>query len=420
MALEHAVLVAGEEETVIRLVDADQAGHRPSPARDRDQLAADEAVEMVEAASLRSPDEAAVLQRMEIAVEVDPGLRGLAENGAAGAARRIDSKKIEALLVAALALDVKGAPVLRPVDTGEIDVGIGAEVDLGSPAARGIDHPKRHNHVGSSRGGIALIEHLGPVRTDCSARHGRDLRFVVAFDRDAPVAGRPPGTGVAVHLLLRDELGGAAGDRALAIRRQRPFGAGAKIDGIEVLVTDEADVAPAFRHVRVDLGRRRVRQAADRAGGHIREVEIAVDGREDRFAVRRPLIFDNALGAADAVAFAAHLFGLGNLAAADPGGIDEHAQLACRRVHCPEVEALSILGARLEESGMAPVGREFEDARGLPGDWRTGEDPLDRELLLGNAGRRSEGEQERRNGSRDKETHASLYPGEGRGPVQQE
>ncbi len=164
---------------------------------------------------------------------------------------------------------------------------------------------------------------------------------------------------------------------------------------MEVLVADEADEMPAFGNVRVDLGRWSVRQPPHRSGGDVGEVKIAIDGHQDRLGVRRPFIFDDSLGSADAGALAAHLLGFGNLPAAELGRIDEHPLGAGGRVERPEIEALAIIGTRLQEGCVAAVRRQLQLARSRARKLRAREDSLDGERLR-DLGWRGGGDHERR------------------------
>ena len=242
----------------------------------------------------------------EIVVERDPGLRGFGDQHFRGARRGIDREQVERLLVAALALDVERAAVLRPVDACDIDVGIGAEIDLGAVRAVGGHHRQRDRDIGGARGGVALVERLGAIGTDRGARHRLDVGFIEAFDRDMAVARCPPRAGGAFHLFLRDEFGGAAGDGAPALPGERLLLGRRQIERDQILVADEADIAASLGDVRVDLGLRRVGQPADLAVER-GEIEIAVDRDEDALAVGRPVVVDDPFGAADARALATHL-----------------------------------------------------------------------------------------------------------------
>src|SRR5689334_14004744 len=88
---------------------------------------------MVEVAMSRlfgPPQEAAVAQRGEIIAEVDPTLGSFGQQDLRLASRRIDREQVQPLLIAALALDVEGLTVLRPIDTRQINVAFLSQIDL--------------------------------------------------------------------------------------------------------------------------------------------------------------------------------------------------------------------------------------------------------------------------------------------------
>src|SRR6185436_5232090 len=124
------VEIAGEIDAVAPLVDAGHSIHLPIAMGESGPAAAIEPVEVGKTGPLRAPDQAAVAQRFEIVVEVEPGLRPFGEQDRRPAGGGIDAEQIELLLVATLALDEQGAAVRPPVRPCEIDVRIVAQIDL--------------------------------------------------------------------------------------------------------------------------------------------------------------------------------------------------------------------------------------------------------------------------------------------------
>src|SRR3546814_2278623 len=108
MLLDRLVAVRGEEGAVRRLIDPDQFLYRPGAARELGHCAVCPAIEVHEAVAIRTPQQAAVLQRPQIAGDVDPGFRGFGEQRLRRAARRIDREQVEPLLVAVQPLDIEG------------------------------------------------------------------------------------------------------------------------------------------------------------------------------------------------------------------------------------------------------------------------------------------------------------------------
>ena len=99
-----------------------------------------------------------------------------------------------------------------------------------------------------------------------------------------------------VHFLLRDELGRRPSDVALRRRVVScALAAAGEIDRIEVLVANETDDTARFG----DRARRSPSPAcwsgAGRSRRDVGEIEVAVERDEDRLAVGRPVIFDDAL-----------------------------------------------------------------------------------------------------------------------------
>src|SRR4029079_13712790 len=94
VAFDHPVLVAGEEEPVVRVVHPYQPRHGPIALCQLRPSSVSEAVEVVEAAALRPPDETAVPQWLKVVVEVDPRRRRLRHNNPALPRRGIDRQQV--------------------------------------------------------------------------------------------------------------------------------------------------------------------------------------------------------------------------------------------------------------------------------------------------------------------------------------
>ena len=180
-----------------RAVDAGDRFDRPVARGQRIEPAVVEAVEMREAAALRLPEQAAVGEHMEGVVEVDPAVRPLAEHDFCQPGRRIDLEQIERLLVAAQPLDVERLAVGRPVDAGQIEIGVGTEVDTRLVATVGVHEPELDRGIGGAGDRIALLDDRRPLGADRRAADDRDLALVGALDGQSAVAGCPPGAGEA-------------------------------------------------------------------------------------------------------------------------------------------------------------------------------------------------------------------------------
>src|SRR5207237_4271303 len=81
--------------------------------------------------------------------------------------------------------------------------------------------------------------------------------------RRARVVRRPPMAGGPVHLLLRDEFGAAPADRAAAVGGEPALGPARGLGDVEILVTNEGEIAAGPRDLGIQLGLGRAGQAAD-------------------------------------------------------------------------------------------------------------------------------------------------------------
>src|SRR6185503_13035192 len=80
-------------------------------------------IQMMPTAALAAPDERVLLfEEMQVVVEIDPGLAGLAEERALLQCGGVDEVQIQVLLVALHELIAQAPAVRQPVDAGEIDV----------------------------------------------------------------------------------------------------------------------------------------------------------------------------------------------------------------------------------------------------------------------------------------------------------
>ncbi|PAV92559.1 hypothetical protein WR25_16042 [Diploscapter pachys] len=362
MLFEHIVLQPGEVDAPLRLIHTDQARYDPRPLGQLRPLARRAAqVQMAIAIPLRPPDQAAVLQHAIIVAEVDPAARArfLGEQHLRLARRGIDGQHVERLLVATLALHQQRLAVGRPVDARQIDVRVAAQIDLHLPRPVRPHHIQIDQHVGRARRGIALFVGLGPRRADRRAGEDAHRRLVEPLDRHIALVRRPPISGAPIHFLLRDEFRLAEMHRTTATGGQRARLTPAQRLREQILVAHEADVIALGRDDRVELTTRRRGQPADLAVQR-REVQIAVQRHQDRPAIGREVIGDDALRPADARALALHLLRLGQFGAgAHLLAVDQHPLRAGARVARPQIGALLFVGARTPR-GCDP------DKSGLP------------------------------------------------------
>jgi hypothetical protein len=181
--------------------------------------------------------------------------------------------ELEFLLVARLALE-RQALRIAPVHARQIDVRVRAEVDPARLRA-GLrrDHAELDRNIRIARGRIALFDDFRAVRIHLVTLLHRHVRLVDARERDRRIVGRPPVTGVAVHLLVGDELGHAVADYRAAVVRELGRLAASKINRPQVAVADEADVAAARGKLRVGRKAFAVRELAHCLPAGLREVD---------------------------------------------------------------------------------------------------------------------------------------------------
>ncbi len=170
-----------------------------------------------------------------------------------------------------------------------------------------------------------------------------------------------------------------------AARREAPLGAGRELDRVQVLVADEAHVAPARRVARVGLEGRGLGQPAHGfAGGPAERVviEIAAEREQQRLGVRRPLVLDDATQRRDALPLAPRLF-LGRQRAL---GRDQRARIHQQPVPArgdvvgPQVVHGRCVVAPAQVGHQPAIRREAGEPQRGAGEVRRLEQPLDRQV----------------------------------------
>ena len=393
------------------------AHHRPVAVGDGvDQLPlARVEVQVVPARALAAPDEGPVLQRGHVVVQVDPGRLPLGQHHARGAGRGVHQQQVQPLLVARLALDVEGAPVLGPIDPGEVDVGVRPQVDAHGRAAGGQRRDVQlHHRVRTPRPRVALLQRGGAGGVDVQARDDVHAALVHARIGDARLIGAEPVARVPVHLLLRDELGQAEGDRASAVGGDRALAAAGEVVHVQVLVADVADPAAVAAELGVGLVAGRARQPLHGAVGGAGEVEVAAGGHQDLAAFLVPTVLHDA-ARADALALAARLLGLRQFLALrlQRRGVDQPPRLAAGDGQRPQVLHRLVVGLGPQEGDEAPVRADLHAARRGAVDVRIGEGALGGQLVGGSGG--GEGGHEQGGGDQGDGADEHDHTREGRG-----
>ena len=382
-----AVAHGGGEIDLARLfVDSVQMFDRIVAARDRPDTAAVAVVQVQvpPAAVLVRPDETAVRQDVEVVVQIDPGLGLLAEDDARGTGGRIDTQQVERLLVARLTLDIQGLAVLGPIDPRQIDVGVRAQVHLDPRAALKIADIEFDLGIGTAGAGIALLDHGRAAAGDLEPGHDVHRAFVHAGQGDVAFVGAPPVAGVAVHLLLGDELGRGPGDQTGAVVGDRRLLARGQIIDDQVLVADPGNEIALGRDLGVDLVGLGLGQAAHLAVGAAGQEDVALQRRKDVAALLVPGVFDHP-ARADPHPLAPRLFGLGQFAGVgnQGAGVDQLVGLALAGGRGPQVLDVHIVFARAQEGDQLAVGRQADPLGHRAVQAGAGEDPFRRQDVGG-------------------------------------
>ena len=218
---------------------------------------------------------------------------------------------------------------IAPVDAGEVDVGILAKVNpLWRRAGLRRDGRKFDRRVGLARRRIPLLDHFGTVRIYLVTLLHRHLAFVDAREGDGGIVRRPPIAGVAIHFLVGDEFGDAVADGVAAVGGQLHFRARGQINRPQIARAHEADEAALRRDLRVggetfaggELAHRGLARFAQ-----VVQIQFAAEREQQCFAVRRPLVIDDARQRRGALAFAPRLFLVAQhfLAGQHVAGIDQ-------------------------------------------------------------------------------------------------
>ncbi len=295
--------------------------------------------------------------------------------------RRVHRQHIEPGLRAVQPLHIERLAIARPIDAAEIDVLVRSQVHLNAMAAIGIHQPQRDIGIGAAGCGIALVISARAIGADRRACHHAHGRLVKAFHGEAFFIGPPPEPAHAVEFFLGNELRLAPVDgfggflRADRARRRLAIG--------------RRDPQPAIAHEGQGIALRpqaRVQLAPGGAGNlaHLAikasEQQVAIERHQHGLAVTRPIIADDALEIAYALALALHLFRLAqHPARRQLERIDQHRPLAGLAIKAPQVEPLAIVGAVLEQGEIAPIGRQLHAARGGSVERGAGEHPFERQ-----------------------------------------
>ena len=264
MAFDRGLLERGEVDHPRVLVDGAHCLTQPEHAAARraqrplafGDLADELSVEVVQvevgpAVALGDPQEVpAVVQKVQIVVDVDPGGVGLAQQASRRAALPLGEEQVEGPLIARHRLDGELFSSGRPVDACHVLGRFGVEVDPDRRRRRvELDDADPDRWVGSSRLRIPLAHDARDGRLEVHELDLGDAGLVAVQKGDGPGIGRPPVADVA-----------AAEDLLPVLPRQR-----AVEDGVRVAAGQPRLACPTRRRRRT--GRARGRRRPSRRRG---------------------------------------------------------------------------------------------------------------------------------------------------------
>ena len=299
-------------------------------------------------------------------MQVDPGSVRFAQERPGLAGCGIKAQQIELSLGPVLHLGRQPAAG-QPLNSGQIDIHLRAQVHPDRLAARTRDHAQAHPGVLCACKRVAVI-FLG---------RGAGIRLALVYDAvnwDVPLVnfhegqlgavGRPPVATVTLHLFLGDVLGQPMAETRLAAAEgQSPRLASLDRDHVQFGILDVGHPPAVWREPGIDdglplCGDQQARLAFDR----IQDEQIALQGQQYSTAFARPGIVGNARFhlplpfAAQCFFRADTLLGGSTL---DRG--QQQASLACRRIEGEHLPAEAAVSAK-EKGDQLVVGTELNVA----------------------------------------------------------
>ncbi len=319
---------------------------------------------MAVAIALRGPHEAiAVLEKVQIVVQVDPGVTALLEKRARRAAIQVVDAQAQDLLITALKLKTE-LLAIGPGYARQVDVILSTQLDPAPLARRHSNDPQTQARVGPAGRRVALLDRRYAVSVDLAARDEVDGRFIDLDKRHVTLVRGPPVARKTVHLLLRDEFGHAVLDRTAAVVREAQLRPVAQVDGMDILVPDEGHVAPVGRTAHVGLEGFGIGELRNLLPGKIVAVHVAAQGKQERPRVLGPDVLHDAapedtLTLASRPFFVRQALRSGN----QQLRVDEAARAPVTDVVFPEVVALVVVLPIAQEGDPAAIRRVFEGPR---------------------------------------------------------
>ncbi len=205
------------------------------------------------AIALAGPQEAlAVLEKLDVAIEVDPVRVGLLEYGGRRARFRVDRDHLQLVLHTTHAQDIHRARVRHPPGTrDQISVARVADFEPLRGTAGGGDHAQPHVGIVFARLRIAFN-----LRERARAQHVRVRKHGLAAGVELQVTQRlgirrPPEAGAQLEFLGVDPIGDPVAQRVRAVARETRLLAGGHVYRIEVPSAPERHHAGVGRELGV-------------------------------------------------------------------------------------------------------------------------------------------------------------------------
>jgi hypothetical protein len=380
-------------------------------------------IQVLPAAPLREPQEAAVLQPARRPEVVHPRLGRLAEQRLDVAARRVAEVEIEPALLAVLDLEHDLLRIRRPrhVHDQELDGRVLFEVE---ELRRPPGHAHRRDLHGRVRiAGLRVMPALDgrPIRDVVDQRVLGDVLLVELKERERARIGAPPVrlvVAAAVDLFLIDPVELAVQQLVGPVGRQPTFALVRERHDVEVVGAREGDQRAVRAEARVVLGARSERQPGRLVRGNVVRIEIV----GDRDQQRGPLVVPDEAPARRAAGV------LGRepeprQRGVHPGGLEQRLALAAGGVdlqplaRAAPASARAGLAFRVDEVRVADPGDPGRRAAAPVGALRGIVEIVERQELLLGIRWKADGEQRgKREGARA-QSHGRLLrrPGRHRG-----
>ena len=373
LRVQRRILAGGEVDEAGGLVDREHAVDRPVARGQRASLAAvgRQQVQVLEAAALADPQDAAVLEEAQVVVQRHPGLAGLGEQRALLAAAPGRPRSVRACAGRATGAGRSGAAGRASRRApGRCPCSLPRSTHCGSASPLRRDHAQLHQHVVVAGGGIALLDHFGAVGIDLVALLHRHRRFVDAREGDAP--NRPAPTS--------SRCGGPFPRRRRTRRRRcrwssLPSRVSCTCLPLARSITHRLRsrtklTKPPFGEIFGSVAKPSplvsLRTAALPGLRQVVQVQLAAEREQQRLAVRRPLVVDDAAERGDALALAARLLFVAEHFRRPAGcvGVDQHARSGRWRCRSPTGRGGSCCLLAAQEGHAAAVGRDLRPSSG--------------------------------------------------------